>query len=175
VAAAVSAFESSSPREAQPQAVFVSPSAGPDISQLRDAQERLRDEALGGDDVSASTIRELVEQTKDLEEQLEVAALDARSRRELEMAISEQAVLLRLIASSRASEAAATQALEVTKRVAEDLGVDLPAIASPSAVVSPTPAPTAGPTLSPSPEPRASPTATPPAGTPTATAAPELP
>jgi hypothetical protein len=167
VAAAVLAFESS-PREGELQAGFVPASAGPAISDLRQTQEQLRDQAVRGEGVSAATIRELAEMTRELEAQVEFGALDPRSRRELQLAISEQVLLLRLIAGSRPAAAApdANQALDLTERIAEDLGVDLPGPvatpagspsatptvestrdATPSAAASASPSPTATPSL----------------------------
>jgi hypothetical protein len=167
VAAAVTAFDGS-PEQPMSQAGFVSPPASAAvIGDLRQTQARLREMAFEGRSVSPGAIRALTAKTVELEAQLqELGALDERSRRELEQAIAEQFVLLQLLVTLRPADdiaPVASQALDVTEEVAEDLGVDLPNAPAVTPPGSPSSAPTQTPARSatPSPQPSVSPTPTP--------------
>jgi len=178
-AVAVTAFDSSS-QDPRLQAGFAPSPVSPAISDLRETQEQLRDQAADGRDVSPEILGELAERTRELEAQIgEFGALDGRSRRELQRAIGEQFRLLRSIMDSRPAAdvaPAADRALGLTEQLADEWGVDLPETPVPTFAASPSAAPTRAPT--PSSGASASPTPTLSAATPTPpppSAAPQLP
>jgi hypothetical protein len=103
----------------------------PVVGDLRDTQQQLWRRANQGVDVSPEMIRALAKTTTVLDSEVgDFSALDIEARLELERAISDQYLLLHLIANTQPAPTApeARRALDVTEQVAQSWGIDLPQV-----------------------------------------------
>jgi hypothetical protein len=167
-------------RETSPQAQVILDPRPPAVTDLRETQEQLRVQTAQHGSVSRRLIEDLAQTTAELQSQVQdFDELDGRSQRELERAIGYQYLLLQLVIDTqpRTATPEAREALDQTRDLAEEWGVDLPdpvatASATPLASPSATPAGSATPGSSPggtataTPGPSLAPTPTPTAPSP---------
>lgn len=154
VAFSASALDSDSP-ESSPQAQVILYSRPPAVTDLRQAQEQLRVQTVGDGAVSPRLILALAQTTTELHSQVQdFADLDGRSQLELERTIGYQYLLLHLVLDTqpRAIAPQAREALNLTENLAEEWGVQLPAV-PPAASATPSTSPSATPAGSATPEP----------------------